>query len=137
MTLTSEHTRPLTLLRRVLGLDSLVTTANGLIYLAVSGPVSRLLEVPSALLMSVGAFLVVYGGALGYLASRQSPATAAVRTVIVVNGGWVLASVSVLVLGWLEPSTIGWVWIPLQAAVVAGLAAVQGIFLRRWTAAQS
>ena len=120
-----------TLLRRVLALDAVVTTANGLIYLVASGPVGRLLGVPSDLLLGLGVFLVLYGAAVGLLASRPVPPSAWVEAVIVANAGWVLASMAALLFGWLSPTTAGAVWIPAQALVVAGLAVLQAVALSR------
>jgi hypothetical protein len=131
MALTTQRSHPLTRLRQVLALDAVVTAVNGLVYLAVSAPVARLLGVPSSLLIIAGGFLIGYGSAVGYLASRSEPAPNAVRAVVVMNSGWVIASVTALLASWIEPSTAGLVWIPLQAAVVAGLAAAQVVFLRR------
>ncbi|MFW6204429.1 MAG: hypothetical protein ACOC96_05610 [Actinomycetota bacterium] len=131
MTTSIERTRPLTLLRRVLGADAVVTAGNGVIYLVAAGPVERLLGVPSGLLVGLGAFLVAYGIAVGYLATRQSPAPSAVQAVIVANSGWVVASLAVLASGALDLTTAGAVWIPAQAAVVAGFAALQAVGLRR------
>lgn len=136
MSVTTGNTRSLTMLRRILGLDSVVTTANGLIYLVTSGPVGRLLEVPSALLVGVGIFFIFYGAAVGYVAMRPAPSTGSVRAVIVLNSGWVLASLAAVLLTWVEPSTVGLVWIPLQAAVVAALAVAQGVLLGRWRSAR-
>lgn len=120
-----------TFLRRVLALDAVVTAANGLIYLVASGPVGRLLDVPAQLLVGLGIFLLVYGAAVGYLAARPVPPTPGVRAVIVANTAWVAASLAALLFGWLDPSTTGMVWIPLQAALVGGLAALQAAGLRR------
>jgi hypothetical protein len=136
MSVTTGNTRSLTLLRRVLGLDSIVTAGNGLIYLVVFGPVSRLLEVPVALLVIAGIALVAYGAMVGYIATRPEPAPSAVQAVILINSGWVLASVAAVALSWLEPSTIGVGWILIQAAAVAGLAAAQAVLLRRWRSAR-
>lgn len=136
MSVTTGNTRSLTLLRRVLGLDSVVTAGNGLIYLVAFGPVSRLLEVPAALLVVAGIALVAYGAVVGYIATRPEPEPGAVQGVIVINSGWVLASVAAVALSWLEPSTVGIGWILIQATAVAGLAATQAVLLRRWRIAR-
>jgi hypothetical protein len=122
-----------TFLRRVLALDAAVTVGNGLIYLVAAGPVGRLLDVPSDLLTGVGIFLLAYGVAVGFLAARPAPPSGWVRVVIVANVAWVAASLCAVLFGWLDPSTAGMVWIPLQAAVVAGFAALQAVGLNRRT----
>lgn len=111
-------------LRRFLALDAAVTGANGLAYLAASGPLGGLLGVDVELLTSAGVFLLVYAAGVGFLASRERPPALAVRGVVEANLAWAVLSIAALVL-WLSPSTAGGVWIPLQAAVVAGLAGLQ------------
>lgn len=118
-------------LRRVLALDAAVTAGNGLIYLVGAGPVGRLLDVQPDLLTGLGIFLVAYGAAVGYLAARPVPPSGWVRVVIGANVAWVAASLCAMLFGWLDPSTAGKVWIPLQAAVVAGFAALQAAGLNR------
>jgi hypothetical protein len=122
--------RGLARLRRVLALDAVVTAGNGLIYLLAAGPVGRLLGVPSELLIGLGAFLTLYGLAVGYLALRPVPPGSGVRAVIAANVAWVVASLGAL-LFWLDPTVAGTVWIPAQALVVAAFAALQAMALRR------
>ncbi|MFF5339182.1 hypothetical protein ACFY4H_00525 [Streptomyces althioticus] len=111
-------------LRRLLALDAVVTGANALAYLALSGPLGRFLGIHSGLLLALGAFLVVYAAGVGLLAARPHPPTAGVRGVVEANLAWTAASFLALVL-WLSPTTAGAVWVALQALVVGGLALVQ------------
>jgi hypothetical protein len=126
----------LPLLRRLLALDAAVTGVNAVAYLALSGLLGRLLGVDAGLLLGAGAFLLPYGAGVGLLASRPAPPAPWVRVVVGGNLLWALAGAAVLVLGVLgglgvrEPSAAGWVWIPLQAAVVAALAVAQHLALR-------
>ncbi|MEJ8671833.1 MULTISPECIES: hypothetical protein [unclassified Streptomyces] len=120
---------PQTVLRRLLALDAVVTGANGLAYLAFSGPLGRLLGVDSTLLLALGAFLTVYAAAVGLLASRARPAALPVRAVIEANLAWSVLSPVALVL-WLSPATAGAVWTVLQALTVAGFAALQHLALK-------
>ncbi|MGI5379402.1 hypothetical protein ACQEV2_35120 [Streptomyces sp. CA-251387] len=120
---------PQTVLRRFLALDAVVTGANGLAYLAVSGPLGRLLGVDSALLLGLGAFLTVYAAGVGLLASRARPAAFPVRAVIEANLAWAALSVVALAV-WLSPTTAGAVWTVLQALTVAGFAGLQYAALR-------
>lgn len=115
---------PHTVLRRFLALDAVVTGANGLAYLAVSGPLGRFLSVDSTLLLALGAFLTVYAAAVGLLASRARPAVFPVRAVIEANLAWTVLSLVGLAV-WLSPSTAGAVWTVLQALTVAGFAGLQ------------
>ncbi|MFE9999946.1 hypothetical protein [Streptomyces avermitilis] len=118
-------------LRTFLALDAAVTAVNGLIYLLAAGPVGDLLDLDTGLLRGIGAFLTVYGVLVAVLASRQVPSAVATKAVIEANLLWAVASVATAVFGWFDPSTVGTVWIPLQAAVVAGFAALQINGLRR------
>ncbi|MFP3986968.1 hypothetical protein U9R90_05575 [Streptomyces sp. E11-3] len=120
---------PRIMLRRFLALDAVVTGANGLAYAAASGPLGRLLGVDATLLLAIGAFLLLYAAAVGYVASRTRPPALAVRAVIEANAVWAVLSLAALV-GWLSPTVAGAVWIPMQAAVVAGFAALQYVSLR-------
>ncbi|WP_407562183.1 hypothetical protein [Streptomyces sp. 184] len=123
-------TAPQITLRRWLGLDAVVTGANGLVYLALSGPVSDLLGVDRGLLLVLGAVLVVYALDVAWIARRAVPPARPVALVVDINVAWAVASLVVLVTGVLGPTTAGYVWIPLQAAVVLGFAVVQYGLLR-------
>ncbi|MCT9083180.1 hypothetical protein [Streptomyces fulvoviolaceus] len=117
------------MLRRFLALDALVTGANGLAYLAASGPLGGFLGVDSALLLGLGAFLLVYAAGVGVPASRERPPVLAVRAVIEANLAWAVLSCLSLAL-WLTPSTAGAVWTVLQAVTVAGFALLQQMALK-------
>ncbi|WP_329332775.1 hypothetical protein OG866_07870 [Streptomyces sp. NBC_00663] len=125
----ARTTDPQTALRRFLALDAVVTGVNGLAYLAASGPLGRLLGVGSALLLELGAFLVVYAAGVGWLAARPRPAALPVRAVVEANLAWAVLSCAALAL-WLSPSTAGALWTVLQALTVAGFAALQHITLK-------
>lgn len=115
---------PLTMLRRFLALDAVVTGANGLAYVAASGPLGRLLGVDPTLLLWLGVFLLAYAADVGWLASRREPSAFLTRVVIETNVAWVALSVAALAF-WLTPTTAGVVWGLMQAGTVAAFAAVQ------------
>ncbi|CAL9581899.1 hypothetical protein [Streptomyces sp. enrichment culture] len=125
----SRTTEPQVMLRRFLGLDAVVTGANGVAYVVASGPLGRLLGVDAPLLAGLGVFLVVFAAAVGVLASRPAPAARAVTAVVDANVLWAALSL-VALFAWLEPSTAGAVWIPAQALTVAGFAVLQWSALR-------
>ncbi len=120
---------PQTVLRRFLALDAVVTGANGIAYLALSGPLGRLLGVDSGLLLGLGAFLAAFAAGVGLLASRPRPAAFPVQAVIEANLAWAVVSLVALAL-WLSPTTVGAVWTVLQALTVAGFAVLQYAALR-------
>ncbi|MFF8828314.1 hypothetical protein [Streptomyces sp. NPDC015131] len=125
----SRTTEPRTMLRRFLALDAVVTGANGLAYAVAAGPLGRLLGVDATLLLALGLFLTAFAAGVGYLASRPQPPAAPVKLVVDANALWAVTSVVALV-AWLTPSTAGAVWIPMQAATVAGFAVLQWSALR-------
>nr|BFD90812.1 hypothetical protein KitaXyl93_21720 [Kitasatospora sp. Xyl93] len=116
--------------RGTLVLDALVTGGNGLAYLAFSGPLGELLGAGRATLVDVGLFLLGYAFAVGALAARRQPPVFGVRAVVDLNLAWVVLSLVAMEL-WLEPTTAGLVWIPLQAGTVALFAVLQITALRR------
>ncbi|MER5307335.1 hypothetical protein ABT034_06040 [Streptomyces sp. NPDC002773] len=123
----ARTTRPHTALRRFLALDAVVTGTNGIAYAAASGPLGEFLGVDSAVLLELGIFLIVFAGAVGWLASRTQPPATAVKIVVDINILWAVLSIVALVV-WLEPTTAGLLWTPMQAATVGGFAVLQ------WTA---
>ncbi|MFC7303357.1 hypothetical protein ACFQVC_03895 [Streptomyces monticola] len=129
----ARTTDPRTALRRFLVLDAVVTAANGLAYAAGSGPLGRLLGVDAGLLLGLGLSLVLYAAGVGFLGARRQPPAPGVRVVVEVNAAWAVLSLLALLL-WLSPTAAGAVWIPLQALVVAGFAALQYAALRADTA---
>lgn len=126
----ARTTEPQLMLRRFLALDAVVTGANAVAYLVLSGPLGRFLGAGSGLLLALGAFLAVYTGCVALLAARPRPPALGVRAVVEANLAW--AAVSFAALGlWLTPTTAGAVWTVLQALTVAGFALLQYAALRQ------
>lgn len=115
------------MLRIALKLDAVVTGANGAAYVLAAGPLEDLLGLSPALLRSIGAFLLMFAGAVWLIASRPELSPPAVLAVIAVNVLWAIDSVAFLALGFSDPTTAGAVWIVLQALVVAGFAELQAL----------
>ncbi|MGW0822600.1 hypothetical protein [Streptomyces sp. NPDC002845] len=120
----ARTTEPREMVRRFLLLDAVVTGANGLAYLAASGPLGRLLGVGDDLLLGLGVFLVAYAVGVGWAGSRRQPPVLAVRAVIEANLAWAVLSFVALAV-WLSPTTAGAVWGVIQAFTVAGFAGLQ------------
>ena len=125
--MTTTTTAP-SLLRLALRVDAVVSGLNGAAYLLLAGPLSDLLGLSTGVLRGVGVFLLVYGAAVWLVGDR--PAAPAVRTVITGNLLWTAGSVAVVVADLGTPTTIGAVWLVLQAVVVAGFAVLQLAGLR-------
>lgn len=121
------------LLRVALKLDAIVTGANGAAYVLIAGPLADLLGMPTSFLRAIGVFLVIFAIAVWETATTTSdrPAPAAVLAVIALNVLWVVDSLVVLATGAYDPTTVGAVWIALQAATVAGFAGLQAAGRRR------
>jgi hypothetical protein len=128
--LTASLGRRLPGLRAALGLDALVTGTNGVAYLAAAGPLSDLLGLSPGLLRGAGAFLVGFAALVAVLAHRRAPARPAVLAVVAVNALWAADSLAAAAAGWGSPTGVGTAWIVLQAATVAGFAALQVAALR-------
>ncbi|MFE5793847.1 hypothetical protein ACFQ8C_14900 [Streptomyces sp. NPDC056503] len=128
----ARTTRADSALRRFLALDAVVTGANGLAYALAPGPLGELLGVDSALLLGLGLFLTVYAAGVAWLASRPQPPAPGVKLVVDANLLWAVLSLVALA-AWLEPTTAGIVWTPVQAATVAGFALLQWTALRAAT----
>lgn len=119
------------LLRMALKLDAVVTGANGAAYVVIAGPLGDLLGMPASFLRAIGVFLVIFAAAVWATATSDRPAPAAVIAIIALNLLWVLDSLVVLVTGAYDPTTVGAVWVALQAATVAGFAALQAAGRKR------
>ncbi|TFV62561.1 UNVERIFIED_ORG: hypothetical protein E4P37_16785 [Bacillus sp. AZ43] len=134
MTTTTASPRSLRsggLLRPALLLDAVVTGANGAAYLLAAPLLDDVLGLSTGLLRGVGAFLVVFAGAV-WLTARTRPLNVpAVEAVIGANALWVIGSAAAVVTGFGSPTTLGAVWLVLQAVVVAAFAALQLAGLRR------
>ncbi|MFG1710049.1 hypothetical protein ACFLIM_43470 [Nonomuraea sp. M3C6] len=128
LTVTTDRTK---FLRLALSADAVVTGGNGLVYLALAAPVSSLLGPEAGVLRGIGAFLLVYGAAVGFLATRRPISPAATKAVIALNIIWTLGSVAVVVTGAAGLTTIGAIWAIAQALVVGVFAELQITGLRK------
>ncbi|MFI8509681.1 hypothetical protein ACIGHB_00985 [Streptomyces sp. NPDC085460] len=128
----SRTTQPQSMVRRFLALDAAVTGANGLAYAVAAGPLGELLGVDRTLLLGLGVFLTAYAAGVAWLAARPQPPVLGVKLVIDANLLWAALSLVALA-AWLEPTTAGVVWTPVQAGTVAGFALLQWAALRAAT----
>jgi hypothetical protein len=127
----SPLTRAGGLLRLALGLDAVVTGANGAAYLLGASLLDGPLGLSPGLLRGVGVVLLVYAAAVWFVATRRRIPRAAVETVVGANLVWAAGSVVAAVVGIGSLTGLGAGWLVLQAAVVAGFAAAQIAGLRR------
>ncbi len=120
------------LLRTVLRLDACASGAMGLAAVVGASVLTGPLGAPDAYLRGLGAFLVLFAGALLVLAARPSMPVPAVWTVVLGNLAWVVASVATAVLAPL--TAVGTVVVVAQALAVVVFADLQWLGLRRMTA---
>jgi hypothetical protein len=123
------------LARAALGLDAVVTGANGVAYLAAASLLDGPLGMPAGFLRGVGAFLIMFAACVAYVATRRQINRSAVYAVVALNALWVVDSIALVALGWYDPTAGGSVWTILQAGVVAGFAGLQAYAIRRTPAA--
>ena len=127
---TASHTNVLTL-RNVLLLDAVLTGVNGLAYVAAAAALGTLLGPSTAVIVGLGVFMLGYAAAAAWLGTRRPVSRLAVGLIADGNLIGAVASVSVVAFGWLGLTTAGTVWTLVQAALVAGFAALQLAAVRR------
>jgi hypothetical protein len=126
-----SYTQPNTFLRYALLADAIASGATGLLLIAGAGVLESLLNIPLALSREAGLVLIPYVAFVATVGTRETIARGAVWAVIAANAVWALASVALLVSGWIAPNLLGVVFIALQAAVVAVFGELQFVGLRR------
>ena len=118
-------------LRRVLIVDAVASAATGLLMFACAALLEQWLNLPALLLRYAGLSLLPFAAIVAWLGLRQSLSRAGVWAVIALNVLWVLDSAALLVSGWVDPALLGYAFVVFQAAVVAVLAELEFIGLRR------
>jgi len=118
-------------LRRILVLDALASGGTGLLMALAAAPLEDWLGVPATLLRYAGWCLIPFAGLLVLLARSQALPAGAVVGVIVLNGLWVVGSIVVLLAEVIQPSALGYAFVVGQAVVVALLAEMETVGLRR------
>jgi hypothetical protein len=124
-----------TFLRRVLVADAAISGATGVLMMAGAPMLAPALGIPAGLLRWAGLSLLPFGALVLHLSRREHLSRGGVGTVIALNAGWVVASVALLLSGLVAPTTLGYVFVVVQAIAVAGLADLQYFGLRKAVAA--
>ena len=130
---TRKFTTPSALLRNALLADAVLSGATGLTLALAAGPLSPLLGLSVGLLRESGVFILPFAALAGWMRFRDRLARTSVFVLVVANALWALDSVLVLLLGWIEPTVLGEVFVVGQAAIVAVIAELQFVGLRRST----
>ncbi|WP_051367515.1 hypothetical protein [Hamadaea tsunoensis] len=119
------------LLRFALRLDAAASAGLGVLTLALSGRLDDWLGTPTAFTISVGVFLLVWAAALALIAQPPRISAAAAWTVVVLNVGWIAASLTVAFGGAFPLNGWGVALTALQAAPVLLFIDLEYLGLRR------
>lgn len=122
---------PSPFLRKSLMLDAVATGATAVLLIAGAGLLDGLLGLPVALMREAGLILVPFVAFVAWVGTRQETSRGAVWAIIAVNALWVIASLALLVSGWVAPTVLGYAFVIAQAAVVALFAELQYAGLKR------
>jgi hypothetical protein len=126
-----SYAQPNTFLRYALLADAIASGATGMLLITGAGLLEGFLNIPAALSREAGLVLIPYVAFVAYVGTRENIGRGAVWAIIVANAAWALASVTLLVSGWIAPTLLGVVFIAMQAAVVAVFGELQFVGLRR------
>jgi hypothetical protein len=118
-------------LRRVLLADAASCAGMGLGMILLAAPLATLLNLPATFVSEVGLVLLPCAAFIAYLASRRAPPRMGVWAVIALNAVWVVESFVLLFTDWVSPNGFGIAFIVAQALVVALLAELEYVGLRK------
>jgi hypothetical protein len=133
--MTSIH--PSRLLTFALRADAALSGSVATLQLLLTGWLADRLQLPHALLVQTGVFLVAYANLLLWLASRSQLAAAWIGMIIVGNLAWALACLGLWVSGAVSPSALGAGFLLVHAAAVLAFAGLEFRGLRRSARAAS
>lgn len=112
-------------LRTVLLVDAVTCLAAGASMTFGASALSTLLTLPRGLLLEAGIVLFPVAAFMAMVATRARLSALLVWIVIAGNLLWVAGSIAVLASGEFAPSTLGSVFVVIQAAAVAVLTALE------------
>jgi len=113
--------------------DSVLSSVTGLILVIAAAPLAAPLGLAVGLLRWSGLILIPFAAFVARLGTRDRVQRALVFAVIACNTLWALDSVLLLLAGWLEPTALGEMFVIAQAIIVAALAQLEFLGLRRST----
>ena len=120
------------LLRLALMTDAAASGTMGVLLAAAADPLAAWFGMPVPLLREVGLLLIPYAGLLVYLASKNVTPRLPAQIVVAGNVLWVvLGSVALLVSGLVAPTALGTAFVIAQTLIVAILAELQVMGLKR------
>ncbi len=120
-------------LRWVFFADAATCFATGLLMTFGASLLEQFLGLPPELLRYAGIGLLPFAAFIIYLATRENLSTPTVWAVIILNVLWTADSLWLLLSGWVEPTTFGYIFVVFQAFGVAIFAALEYFGLRKST----
>ena len=122
---------PSSFLRRALLADAVFSGASALVLTFGAGAFATLLNLPQALLLETGLFLIAYAAFVDWLGTRQSMLKVLVLIVIAGNAAWTLASIALLLSNTVSPNLLGQIFVVAQAIATGVFAELQYVGLRK------
>jgi hypothetical protein len=119
------------LLRLALLADAVASGAMGVLLAVAADPVALWFGLPVALLREVGLLLIPYTILLVYLATRATTPRLPAQLIVAGNVLWVIGSVALLISDLVAPTALGMAFVIAQALIVAILAELQLLGLKR------
>lgn len=120
-------------LRYVLWADAISCLACGLLQVALPVSLGKWFGLSPMLLLDTGAFLLLYGGVVAFLATRTRVSSVIVRLLIAGNIAWGAACLAGILGVGMEPVALGKAYLVVQALTVVVLAELQYLGLRQGT----
>jgi hypothetical protein len=126
----SPHSPSRLSLRNLLLADAATCAAMGLALVLGATALAGLTGLPAALLSYAGLGLLPIAAVMLLVALHPALLPAGAWVVIAGNAAWVIASLALLVTGWVAPNTLGIAFVVVQALAVAVLAKLEHGALR-------
>ena len=123
--------QPSSFLSRALLADAVFSGVAALGFTFGAGAFASLFNLPQALLLETGLFLIAYAAFVGWLGARQTVMKALVWIVIVGNAAWTLGSIALLLSGSVSPNMLGSAMVVAQAIATGVFAELQYVGLRK------
>jgi hypothetical protein len=118
-------------LRKALLADAALTAITACIAIVGGGSLAKLLGLQPSLLAGSSAVLIPYAAFVAFIATRERALRPWVLAIIASNLLWVAGSFLLLLFGWIEPTALGRTFVIGQAVIVAVLAELEFMGLRK------
>jgi hypothetical protein len=135
--LVATFSAPSALLRRALLTDATLTALAGIALTLAVNPLATLLQLPAGALRVCGLLFIPFAALAAWLGTRDRVHRPLVFMVISLNALTALDLVVLLFSGWVETNILGELFMAAHAVIIAVLAEVEFIGLRRSTLVES